>query len=92
MGLFFLCLELLLLGGSSFVAHNAAQEAARNFGVGMSHSQVVHAVTERMPSSWAPRTTVTWTGSNEVRVSIDPPGLMPGLGPASATARVDWER
>lgn len=92
MGLFFLCLELLLLGGSSFVAHNAAQEAARNYGVGMSHSQVVHAVTERMPSSWAPRTTVTRIGSNEVRVSIDPPGLMPGLGPAKAVARVDWER
>ncbi|MDO4901213.1 CpaE family protein [Actinomyces sp.] len=91
LGVFFLCFELLLFGGVSLVAHNSAQEAARNFAVGMSHQQVVAAVSERMPGSLASGLSVTTSGS-DVRVSIEIPGMIPGIGPAVGTAHVERER
>lgn len=91
LGVFFLCFELLLFGGVSLVAHNSAQEAARNYAVGMSHQQVVAAVSERMPGSLASGLSVSNSGS-DVRVSIEIPGMIPGIGPAVATAHVERER
>ncbi|SDN29917.1 pilus assembly protein CpaE [Actinomyces ruminicola] len=91
LGVFFLCFELLLFGGVSLVAHNSAQEAARNYAVGMSHQQVVAAVSERMPGSLASGLSVSTSGS-DVRVSIEIPGMIPGIGPAVGTAHVERER
>ncbi|CED90387.1 AAA family ATPase [Actinomyces succiniciruminis] len=91
LGVFFLCFELLLFGGVSLVAHNSAQEAARNYAVGMSHQQVMAAVSERMPGSLASGLSVSSSGS-DVRVSIEIPGMIPGIGPAVATAHVERER
>ncbi|WP_103061657.1 AAA family ATPase [Actinomyces qiguomingii] len=91
LGVFFLCFELLLFGGVSLVAHNSAQEAARNYAVGMSHQQVVAAVSERMPGSLAAGLSVTTSGS-DVRVAIEIPGMIPGIGPAVGTAHVERER
>ena len=87
-----LCLELLLFGGVSLVAHNSAQEAARNYAVGMSDRQVEQAVAKRLPDGWAYRMSIAAVHDDKVKVSIDAPGLMPGLRPAQATARITWEK
>jgi len=91
-GFIMLCLELLLFGGVSLVAHNSAQEAARNYAVGMSDRQVEQAVAKRLPDGWASRMSIDAVHDDEVKVSIDAPGLMPGLRPAQATARITWEK
>ena len=48
-GLFVLLVGLLLFAGVSLIAHNTAQEAARDYSIGMSDRQVMKSVSRNVP-------------------------------------------
>ena len=87
---FFLCVQAVLLGASALLAHNSAQEAARNLATGMSLSQAEYEVQERLPGVLRTSTHITDLDGSEVEVSSRIPGLL-GLPTPSATAQIDWE-
>lgn len=89
---FFLCLQFIMLGSTALLAHNSAQEAARGYAVGMSHSEVVAKVSQRLPSPLASRLSVSGPLGSTVKVRLGYPGAWPGLGPVEATAKVHWEK
>mgnify|MGYP000943239782 CR=1 FL=1 len=88
---FVICLEGLILGGVSIVAHNASQEAARDLSRGMSLQKVEDAVARRMPGPLADGLEVTVIDQDDVRVAISFPSMIPGMGTAYGTSRIDWE-
>lgn len=89
--LFFLCLQLVLWGGTALLAHNSAQEAARDYAVGMSHGEVHSRVASRLPGPFASRLEVSGGGAGTVHVRLGVPGAWPGIGPAEASARIQPE-
>ncbi len=89
--LFFLCLQLVLWGGTALLAHNSAQEAARDYAVGMSHSEVHSRAASRLPGPFASRLEVSGGGGGTVHVRLGVPGAWPGIGPAEASARIQSE-
>ena len=88
---FVICLEGLILGGVSIVAHNASQEAARGLSRGMTVQKVEDAVARRMPGPLADGLEVTVIDQDDVRVAISFPSMIPGMGTAYGTSRIDWE-
>ena len=88
---FVICLEGLILGGVSIVAHNASQEAARDLSRGMSLQKVEDAVARRMPGPLADGLEVTVIDQDDVQVAISFPSMIPGMGTAYGTSRIDWE-
>ena len=88
---FVICLEGLILGGVSIVAHNASQEAARGLSRGMTVQKVEDAVARRMPGPLADGLEVTVIDQDDVQVAISFPSMIPGMGTAYGTSRIDWE-
>ena len=88
---FVICLEGLILGGVSIVAHNASQEAARGLSRGMTLQKVEDAVARRMPGPLADGLEVTVIDQDDVQVAISFPSMIPGMGTAYGTSRIDWE-
>ena len=84
-------LEGLILGGVSIVAHNASQEAARGLSRGMTLQKVEDAVARRMPGPLADGLEVTVIDQDDVQVAISFPSMIPGMGTAYGTSRIDWE-
>ena len=91
MVVFVICLEGLILGGVSIVAHNASQEAARGLSRGMTLQKVEDAVARRMPGPLADGLEVTVIDQDDVQVAISFPSMIPGMGTAYGTSRIDWE-
>ena len=91
MVVFVICLEGLILGGVSIVAHNASQEAARGLSRGMTVQKVEDAVARRMPGPLADGLEVTVIDQDDVQVAISFPSMIPGMGTAYGTSRIDWE-
>ena len=88
---FVICLEGLILGGVSIVAHNASQEAARGLSRGMTLQKVEDAGARRMPGPLADGLEVTVIDQDDVQVAISFPSMIPGMGTAYGTSRIDWE-
>lgn len=86
-----LCVNLLLLGIASMYAHDAAQEASRGLAAGASTKQVARRAREDLPGPLASGMSLSMQGANTVKVSIEVPGVSAVVGPASATADIDWE-
>ena len=91
-GLFVLLVGLLLFAGVSLIAHNTAQEAARDYSIGMSDRQVMKSVSRNVPQPLVSGLKVTTINGDKVRVTIDVPGLAPGMRTAESTAQIQWER
>lgn len=91
-GLFVLFVELLLFAGVSLIAHNTAQEAARDYSIGMSDRQVMKSVSRNVPQSLVSGLKVTPISGDKVKVTIDAPALPPGMRTAESTAQIQWER
>ena len=88
--LLFLCFELVLVGAGAVLSHNSAQEAARDYAVGMSQSEVQARVQDRLPAALGDGLTVSSPTGSTVEVTLSMPGLV-GLPAPSATAHIDWE-
>lgn len=87
-GFVFLCLQLIFLGGTALLAHNSAQEAARGYARGMSHSEVLGAVAGHLPDTYVPYLSVSAPAGRTVTVRLGYPGAWPGMGPVNATAEI----
>ena len=86
-----LALQVILWGATYLFAANAAQTAARSYGVGLSHSEVRGAVHEDLPASWVIGASVSGPGGDEVTVSLRTPSVV-DLPPVTATSAIVWER
>ena len=85
-----LCLQIVLWGVTFMFASNAAHEAARSFGVGMSHAEVNSRVRAELPSGWGSAASVSTSG-NTVTVSLRTPSIV-DLPAVQATSTIQRER
>ncbi|WP_250708034.1 MULTISPECIES: TadE/TadG family type IV pilus assembly protein, partial [unclassified Actinomyces] len=92
LAVFLICLQALILGSASLVAHSAAQDAARIVATGASTSEAAARVSERIPGALGDGVEVRLTGASTVRVTLSVPSVVPGMGTASGSSRIDWER
>lgn len=86
-----LALQMILWGATYLFAANAADEAARAYGVGLDHPQVVQRVHDSLPSGWVDGAHVSRTAGDVVTVSLSTPSIV-SLPAVQATSTVFKER
>lgn len=88
---FLICLQGVILGGASLVAHNAAQDAARYIAAGASPSEAAARVSDRIPGPLGDDVAVRLTSPSTVRVTLGVPTVVPGMDGVSGSSHIDWE-
>ncbi|WP_127132217.1 AAA family ATPase [Georgenia sp. SYP-B2076] len=84
------CLQLIFWGVTHIFAHNAAQEAARGFAVGLPGDKVRAEVLDRVPGPWRADVTISAPTVDDVTVTLRTPSPL-SLPETSATAQILWE-
>jgi len=84
-----LCVQLLGYGVSYMLANHAAEEAARDYGIGMSTEEVHQDVAKHLPDAYGSGMTITRTPDDRVTVTLPVPSAMRLR--TSAEAGIVWE-
>mgnify|MGYP002745554782 FL=1 len=84
-----LCVQLLGYGVSYMLANHAAEEAARDYGIGMSTEEVHQDVAKHLPDAYGSSMTITRTPDDRVTVTLPVPSAM--RLHTSAEAGIVWE-
>jgi hypothetical protein len=84
-----LCVQLLGYGVSYMLANHAAEEAARDYGIGMSTEEVHQDVAKHLPDAYGSGMTITRTPDDRVTVTLPVPSAM--RLHTSAEAGIVWE-
>ena len=84
-----LCVQLLGYGVSYMLANHAAEEAARDYGIGMSTEEVHQDVAKHLPDAYGSSMTITRTPDDRVTVTLPVPSAMRLR--TSAEAGIVWE-
>ena len=84
-----LCVQLLGYGVSYMLANHAAEEAARDYGIGMSTEEVHQDVVKHLPDAYGSGMTITRTPDDRVTVTLPVPSAM--RLHTSAEAGIVWE-
>ena len=71
-----LCVQLLGYGISSMLANNAAEEAARDYGIGMSAEEVRRDVADHLPDAYDSSMTITRHPDDTVTVALPVPSVV----------------